>query len=364
MIYHIETYYYNQESILNASGKGRDDYFEMLRRCGSKGIVIKTLNPHSGKVLLDRIMFEKELYIQWRTCLKDLNKDDILFIHTPASKKFIGMHSILKNAKRRGCKIVTIVFDLEEFMLPFYDNCAKLKNVLSRRLEKELFFLADVMMVHNSCMKDYAVSMGIDPEIVIPVGTMDYLKEGELNTDDIRSRTGKDKPVLFCGNLASGKAGFLMNVPSDLHIDLYGDGLIGPIPDNLNHIGAYSPMELMDVINGSFGLVWDGDSADTCSGTSGKYMKYNNPHKMALYLASGFPVIVWDKSAMADFVLSENCGIAVSRLSDIRMNVDGMSDDQYSEMADNAIRVGAELRKGVHLKAAIEKAIHKAASIE
>lgn len=30
-------------------------------------------------------------------------------------------------------------------------------------------------------------------------------------------------------------------------------------------------------------------------------MKYNNLHKLSLHICAGMPVVVWDKSAIADF---------------------------------------------------------------
>ena len=116
-------------------------------------------------------------------------------------------------------------------------------------------------------------------------------------------------------------------------------------------------MELMDVMEGSFGLVWDSTSADTCDGPFGEYMLFNNPHKIALYLASGMPVIVWDRSAMADFVEEEKCGIMVSRLSEIPDKTAGITDEDYERMRSNAMRVGADMRKGSHIKAAVQRAV-------
>ena len=56
--------------------------------------------------------------------------------------------------------------------------------------------------------------------------------------------------------------------------------------------GSFLPDELPSALEGSFGLVWDGDSSKTCSGVFGEYLRYNNSHKASLYLASGFPIIV------------------------------------------------------------------------
>ena len=116
-------------------------------------------------------------------------------------------------------------------------------------------------------------------------------------------------------------------------------------------------MELMEIIRGSFGLVWDGCTADTCDGASGEYLKYNNPHKMALYLASGLPVIVWDESAMAEFVTKEKCGLTVADLGMIPDILRSLSNEDYELMRINACRIGSGMRKGVHISTAVERAL-------
>ncbi len=41
----------------------------------------------------------------------------------------------------------------------------------------------------------------------------------------------------------------------------------------LNIFGSFMPDDLPFAMQGSFGLVWDGESADTCSGIYGEYLK-------------------------------------------------------------------------------------------
>ena len=65
---------------------------------------------------------------------------------------------------------------------------------------------------------------------------------------------------------------------------------------------------------GSFGLVWDGMSSETCKGSFGEYLRINNPHKTSLYLASGIPVIIWSKAALAEFIEKNKCGIRHERI--------------------------------------------------
>ncbi len=108
-------------------------------------------------------------------------------------------------------------------------------------------------------------------------------------------------------------------------------------------------------LQGGFGLVWDGDSPHTCSGMYGEYLKMNNPHKSSLYLASGFPIIVWSQSALADFVRKNNCGILVDSLFEIAERLDSISNDEYEVLLKNSKKIGDNIRKGYYLKTALEK---------
>ena len=119
------------------------------------------------------------------------------------------------------------------------------------------------------------------------------------------------------------------------------------------------PDELIKNLTGKYGLVWDGDSIETCSGGKGEYLRINNPHKLSLYLAVGLPVIIWDEAAEADFVLRENVGFAVKSLYELSGKMSDISDYNYEIMKKNAETVGARLRNGEYLTRALKKAEEK-----
>ena len=102
--------------------------------------------------------------------------------------------------------------------------------------------------------------------------------------------------------------------------------------ENETYFGSFLPDELPAALEGGFGLVWDGDSAETCSGVFGEYLRYNNSHKASLYLASGFPLVVWKQSALSHFVLEKGCGIAVESLHDLKETIDNLSDADYQDL--------------------------------
>ena len=115
------------------------------------------------------------------------------------------------------------------------------------------------------------------------------------------------------------------------------------------------PDDLPNALQGSFGLVWDGDSSETCKGSFGNYLRINNSHKASLYLASGFPLVVWKESALAHFVLDKQCGIAIDSLHDLQKALDDLTDQDYMELSANARQVGVAIRSGDYLKSAISK---------
>ncbi len=357
MNYYVETNFFDHDGLVTSGGKGRDDIFEMFRRCGLERIVIPTLKKKRDVTPAERLKLERRLRRAWIRALDGLGEGDVLFIHQPPSEKFMLYDRVISEVSSRGCRIVTVVFDLENYLTPYYRSRDKLKYLLSMRSENAVLRASDCIIAHNEKMKDLIVSSGIDADRVICLGVLDYLRDGEPDTESITARTGRELPLVFCGNLVPGKTGFLSDFPADLRVDLYGPGYEGSLNENIRHKGVYGSLELMDIISGSFGLVWDGATSETGSGVTGEYLRYNCPHKMSMYLASGLPVIVWDESAMADFVCGENCGFAVRSLAEVGSLIRKMTDDEYSEMRTNAIRVGNSMRQGVHVRNAVEEAL-------
>lgn len=115
-------------------------------------------------------------------------------------------------------------------------------------------------------------------------------------------------------------------------------------------LGAFAPEELPAHIKGEFGLVWDGNSLNDSTG----YMRFNNPHKMSLYLASGLPVIVWDKAATAEYVENNRVGITIGSLTDLNSRLDNISKDEYVIYQQNAMNIAKKLREGFYTHSAIQ----------
>ena len=120
--------------------------------------------------------------------------------------------------------------------------------------------------------------------------------------------------------------------------------------ENVIYKGVASPDELPAQLEGSFGLVWDGNSLEE----GDHYLRYNNPHKLSLYLTAGLPVIVWEQSASAAFVNLHDIGFTVKSLREIPLKIQQMSDEQFNTIHKNALAISKKTTGGYFLKSVID----------
>ena len=212
--------------------------------------------------------------------------------------------------------------------------------------------IADVWIVHNDRMIQKLSGMGFPREKMVSLGIFDYLAE-------LEQEILYDDGIIIAGNLDRQKSAYIykLNQIGQLQFNLFGTNYITPeIDDNMHYYGAFMPDDLLANLRGRYGLVWDGDSIETCSGAKGEYLRYNNPHKLSLYLAVGLPVIIWSEAAEADFVLQENVGIVVDSLKELPNKLAEIGDIRYNEMKACARRIRRRLRNGDFLLDAINQA--------
>ena len=117
-----------------------------------------------------------------------------------------------------------------------------------------------------------------------------------------------DYTVVYAGALGYNKNRFLYELdrlPRQWHLSVYGKGLEADKILNKEYFsynGFLPADQLISSVQGDFGLVWDGDSYEACTGNYGEYLRYNNPHKVSLYVRCHLPLIIWEKAALAPFI--------------------------------------------------------------
>lgn len=236
--------------------------------------------------------------------------------------------------KYTNAELDFIIHDLPGLQFPERD----------RNAEITLLNSVDNLIVHNPAMKSWLIKNNVKTNMIC-LGLFDYDNPTPMKV------TSYNSTICFPGNLA--KSIFLTKVSFKHQIDIYGPNKLKNYPKCVRYLGQYTPEELPKHLNENFGLIWDGDSIETCSGTFGKYLKYNNPHKASLYLSSGIPVIIWNEAALASLIKENRAGICIDSLKDLDKILSSITNKEYQIMKKNAEKLGQKLRNGYYIKRAL-----------
>ena len=346
MKYYLKEEFLHDHNVKNAGNKARNDVEVIFNRLGYAPLKVRVDDWYKMNVLNAQIHKYRALL----RAFKRLKKNDDIVIQFPLLHHSLFINSLLKSLKNKGVNIYLLIHDLETLRF-VNDKTLPFRMKLRMKLtESDTFHSVTGIIAHNPIMKSVLVDKGIAEEKIVSLGIFDYL----IPNFQEKNGLSKNQPIIVAGNLEQEKAGYLYNLPEAPAYNLYGVGFDeSRALANETYFGSFLPDELPAALEGGFGLVWDGDSVETCSGFFGEYLRYNNSHKASLYLASGFPLVVWKQSALSHFVLEKGCGIAVESLHDLKEAIDNLSDADYQDLVNNAKRVGQEIRDGHYLKIAL-----------
>ena len=281
-----------------------------------------------------------------------LTENDVLILQFPLLWHSLKTLILTKLLRKRKFKAYLLIHDIESLRNRSIKSFQDVKYAILHFLQnKTVLERVDGIITHNDKMKAVLVQLGIPEEKIISLEIFDY-----LIPDYEVKKTYEKRTVLLAGNFDIKKTKYARQLPDNPEFSIYGINFEEEnLPKNVHYKGAFSPEELPYYLEGGFGLVWDGDSPYTCSGMFGEYLKMNNPHKASLYLATGFPIIVWRQSALADFVSKNNCGILVDSLFEIAETLKSIQKKDYQELIENSKKIGEKIRQGYFLKTALEK---------
>ncbi len=346
-LYCVSEKQFDENMSFAAGIKARDDAEKIMEMNGAEVLEIKEFYKIK-KNLFEKFWLHVKNVRIWKKLITSVENDGAIFLQAPLIYHTIFIKNIIKKLKKKNVKTMLLIHDLETLRLVCRDDVGNFKKTMYRLEEGNLLKTCDNIIAHNPSMVEQLVKAGVNREKIVSLGIFDYLLDDshELPTPEY------GEPIIIAGNLRPHKAAYAYSLPDKSAYNLYGLDYTGK-GDNIHYFGAFPSDELPFVMHGSFGLVWDGESVETCSGAYGQYLKINNPHKTSLYLACGIPVIIWSQAALAPFILENNVGIVVDSLNDIPE----VSPEDYAVMRDNAMKIGAKLRRGEMLKAAVEKCL-------
>lgn len=284
----------------------------------------------------------------------------IIFLFFKRNKFYIFIHPLIGEDKqiirkllykfmlKKSNKTCALIMDLEY---------TRFKGLSYINYDIQSLKLFDYIIAHNTKMIDLLVENGLDRSKLFNLEMFDNLSNNKIEKQFLYSKT-----VVFAGNLE--KSTFLNDLYKCTNIsyklNLYGVGLTNKkLPSFVKYKGAFTTEEIINVLDGSFGLVWDGTSINTCSGFLGEYTKINNPGKFPLYIAAGLPVIAWKQSALADVVKKYNIGILIDSLNELDFALSTISEENYKTLSNNVLQLRKKVISGYHYKKVLEDVIKR-----
>lgn len=341
-------YYFSEKNYRgnHAGTKARNDVESILKQYGARPINskpfilrsdIKDLNIYSN--VRTRFNLARYFFDAWKV------RNQFVVIQYPMLAFDFVQEYFEAIAKRN--RLVLLVHDIHSLRIP---DEMKLKKEIA------LLNLAHTVIVHNRFMECKLQSLGLKVANIVSLDIFDYLCECK----DIRASWGQrgKKTICFAGNLAKSKfLSDLLKCNPKVQISLFGSGLDNSLLKfkNVRYYGSFHPEDIPEKLKAEYGLVWDGDSVFGCTGALGEYTKINNPHKLSLYLASGIPVIVWGKSAAAEYVRKHGVGIVVERIDNLEEVLNSISEQQYWDMIDKVKLVQSEITAGNQLTGVLKR---------
>jgi len=336
----------------SARDKPRCDINHFLVDEGFSSIDIKFVEDREKASIFKKAFNHFLVKNNWLNVLKHLKKDDNIVIQFPVKNHTFLFSSVINNLKSKGVNVIGVIHDLEIIRNSKHaDNFVQKIRIEFEEIKSLKEF--DKLIVHNEKMKNFiSERLDIDANRMISLDIFDYLVDGD------NKNTNVDDSVVIAGNFKGIKASYIYNLPKNVNFNLYGINFDENYQsNNINYCGSFHPDKIANTLKGKYGLVWDGNSTSTCSGSHGEYLRYNNPHKTSLYLASGLPVIIWDNAAIAKFIIDNNCGICIDNLDNLSSVIAKVDDNKYQEMLDNVNRVSKLIKSGHYIKKAIKKCL-------
>ena len=330
---------YISHNYYKGGNKAKNDIERILTRMGAINIGLKRTGINS-KV----ISFIVNLVGILKACFL-MKKDDTIVLQYPLKKYFSFVCHI---AHFKGANPICVIHDLGAFR----------RKKLTVKQEIKRLSNSDYIIASNKAMASWLKEHGMKKPLG-DLGLFDYLSGNKGTTKSMDSDSGTRK-VVFAGGLSMKKTAFIVKLSecslTSWHLDVYGnkDGLRG-VHDNsqMSFKGFVPSEEFVNHVCADFGLVWDGNSIDTCSGNFGEYLRWNSPHKVSFYLRSGLPVIIWKEAAVAPLIEQLGVGITIGSLEELNLKLTSITDEQLLGMKAKAKELTKKLDEGYFLKQAL-----------
>ncbi|QJD97558.1 hypothetical protein HH214_17595 [Mucilaginibacter robiniae] len=326
--YQFTIFEYSDKINNSASTKAVADCNKIFTAAGYQDYTL-TVNNEAGR----KAKFYLNAFVAICKFLVKVEKGSLIGIQYPMLNNVFKY--FIKAANLKGIKFFCIIHDVESLRLGGTDEALVAKEVNNLNYY-------DALVVHNPLMLQWLKSKGVTSKMV-SLGIFDYLaKQAPLQ----QGTSTKLNTVAFAGNLNKSNFIYHLGDIQNCKFNVYGPNLIkeNTLGSNTQWCGVYPPDEIVQHLKGDFGLIWDGDDINELDAILGNYLKFNNPHKVSLYLAAGLPVIAPRSSAIGQLLQKNKIGILIDTLKDL--NTLNVPAEEYVILKNNCISIQQKLIKG------------------
>ncbi|WP_204781468.1 hypothetical protein, partial [Lactobacillus gallinarum] len=301
---------------------------------------------------LNRLLYAFKIYHFYYKTLRKVKKNSPIIVQYPLIAQFrnssnkIGFNYLLDKLVK-NYKIIVIIHDINSL------------RGMDKNSDIQILKYASFIISHNKKMNEYLSKSGIKKEKIQNLKVFDYLISKDINTNHFSDKA----TICFAGNLA--KSRFLYVLPKSirkLKFNLYGPGLQKKLSDE-NYMGKFKADIIHLKLKGKYGLVWDGNTYKTCEGPIGNYLRYNNPHKLSMYIVANMPVIIWQEAAEAEFVKNNGIGILINDLDSLEEKLSLITEEDYNNMVQNVLKIKRKITSGYYLSFQLKEIEKKLAQI-
>ncbi len=351
MVYYISR---GRQDVHHAGGKAPNDIYALCERRGWQEFLYPSITKTEHRFLF-HVRRGMLVLLFWCSALFRVRPGDVIFYQHPVRYGSKIACFFLRMLKKRNVKFIVLIHDLDSLRYQLLWSEQARTNVHFE--DGEFLKQFDAVICHNEYMKEYLISTGVASDKLICLELFDYL----LDEPGFAQLTEEDSLVV-AGNLSAKKCGYIYELPQiggQYHFNLYGLNYDDSIDHSrkLVYKGSFSPEKLPSVLSGKYGLVWDGNSIESCEGPAGNYLRFNNPHKFSLYMAAGIPVVAWKKAAIAPLINKYKLGVTVDSLRELSGKLQQVSEVEYEQMRDHVAEIRQQVISGHYFNQAIERAL-------
>ncbi|HEX8376569.1 MAG TPA: hypothetical protein VF602_02040 [Pedobacter sp.] len=341
-MYRYQFYISFNDKTHTASSKAIQDCGDILTQAGYENYtVVNTRPPNDKRYLLNVFKIIAALFFRAKP-------KSIIATQYPLLSGNNLFKYVVKALRLKKVKFFCIIHDLDELRYGTNHHAAS--------KEVENLNCYDCIIVHNDKMQNWLIERGVSVPIVV-LGVFDYLSLDKNQTPAAAPASLDPKSIAFAGNLSKSTFIYSLDKLKKWRFNLYGPNFSSEkamLDSNIFWKGSFSPDDILSRMEGAFGLIWDGENINKLDSGDGNYLRYNNPHKLSLYLAAGLPVIAPRESAVSALIVEYNLGILVSDLNELEhIDVDNA---QYQTFKKNVFSINRGIRRGEYFKTAIAKA--------